>query len=176
MTFPGGGEELTDVGCFSEWWRIFLPATTATRISQTLSQHLLLPPTTLFHSFLRHFWRVFFCVYLAHHRMLDKQWEWVLHVASIQRVPQHGKPITQIIQGGRRGRVIICSSGCLVVANHLGVGGAIGCWIREINYLCLAVSSELYPVANCRKKATIGRSNYFTNFILKCWYHNCYVW
>ena len=102
-----------------------------------------------------HFWDIFdtfLCVCLTHQRMLDKQWKWVLHVASIQRVPQHGKPITQIIQGGRRGRVIICFSGCLVVANHLGVGGAIRCWIREINYLCLAVSSELYQVANCRKK------------------------
>ena len=96
-----------------------------------------------------HFWDIFdtfLCVCLTHQRMLDKQWKWVLHVASIQRVPQHGKPITQIIQGGRRGRVIICFSGCLVVANHLGVGGAIRCWIREINYLCLAVSSELYQL------------------------------
>ena len=126
-----------------------------------------------------HFWDIltrFFCVCLTHQRMLDKQWKWVLHVASIQRVPQHGKPITQIIQGVRRGRVIICFSGCLVVANHLGVGGAIRCWIREINYLCLALSSELYHVANCRKRARIERSNYLTNFILKCWYHNCYIW
>ena len=132
-------------------------------------------PNNTFSPLFETFWP-FFCVCLTHQRMLDKQWKWVLHVASIQRVPQHGKPITQINQGGRRGRVIICFSGCLVVANHLGVGGAIRSWIREINYLCLALSSELYHVANCRKRARIERSNYFTNLILKCWYHNCYIW
>ena len=140
-------------------------------------QHLSLPPTTLFHPFLRHFCHVFLCMLNTSANAGQTVEMSITCCLNTESAPTWQTHHSDYLRGEkRRGRVIICSSGCLVVANHLGEGGAIRCWIREINYLCLAVSSELYQVANCRKKATIERSNYFTNFILKCWYHNCFIW